>query len=108
MIAALMNHLWQSTLFAIAAAITAAALRKNGAHIRHGVWVIASLKFLAPFSLLMSLGADLVTFTPVAAVSRADRRQLRPLCRSRPTASRSRSRVTTSCRRPPCAQRHRQ
>src|SRR5512144_2251042 len=68
MIAALMNHLWQSTLFALAAAIAAAALRKNGAHIRHCVWVIASLKFLAPFSLLMSLGAALPAFTPAAVV----------------------------------------
>jgi len=68
MIAALMNHLWQSTLFVLAAAITAAALRKNGAHIRHGVWVIASLKFLAPFSLLMSVGSALPSFTPAAAV----------------------------------------
>ena len=63
-----MNHLWQSSLFVLAAAITAAALRKNGAHIRHGVWVIASLKFLAPFSLLMSLGSALSSFTPAAAV----------------------------------------
>jgi uncharacterized protein (TIGR03435 family) len=62
-----MNHLWQSTLFALAAAITAAALRKNGAHIRHGVWVIASMKFLVPFSLLMSLGSALPSFTPAAA-----------------------------------------
>jgi len=67
MIATLMNHLWQSTLFVLAAAIAAAALRKNGAHIRHGVWVIASLKFLAPFSLLMSLGSALPSFTPAAA-----------------------------------------
>jgi uncharacterized protein (TIGR03435 family) len=62
-----MNHLWQSSLFVLAAAITAAALRKNGAHIRHGVWVIASLKFLVPFSLLISVGSALLTFTPGAA-----------------------------------------
>ena len=68
MIATLMNHLWQSTLFALAAAIAVAALRKNGAHIRHGIWVIASLKFLAPFSLLMSLGSALPSFTQAAAV----------------------------------------
>ena len=67
MIAVLLNHLWQSTLFVLAATITAAALRKNSAHIRHGVWVIAALKFLAPFSLLMSLGSALPSFTPAAA-----------------------------------------
>jgi uncharacterized protein (TIGR03435 family) len=69
MISALMNHLWQSTLFVLAAAITAAALRKNRAHIRHGVWVIASLKFLVPFSLLISAGSALTVFTPPAAIT---------------------------------------
>jgi uncharacterized protein (TIGR03435 family) len=69
MIATLMNHLWQSTLFVLAAAITAAALRKNGAHIRHGVWVIASLKFLVPFSLLISVGSALPLFTPTAVIT---------------------------------------
>jgi uncharacterized protein (TIGR03435 family) len=59
MIAALTNHLWQSTLFVLAAGVVAFALRKNGAHIRHRVWVVASLKFLVPFSVLMSLGSAL-------------------------------------------------
>lgn len=31
----LMNHLWQSTLFVLVAAIAAVALRKSGAHIRY-------------------------------------------------------------------------
>ena len=56
MIGAFTNHLWQSTLFVVAAWIVAAALRQNGAHVRHRVWVVASLKFLVPFSILMSLG----------------------------------------------------
>ena len=63
MIAALTNHLWQSTLFVLAAGVVAAALRKNGAHVRHRVWLIASLKFLVPFSVLMSLGGALPRFT---------------------------------------------
>ncbi len=45
------------TLFVLAAAIAASALRKNGAHVRHRVWLAASLKFLVPFSLLIALGA---------------------------------------------------
>src|SRR5689334_9571070 len=67
MIAALTNHLWQSTLFVIAAAIVAFALRKNGAHIRHRIWFIASVKFLVPFSLLMSLGGLLAPSVPASA-----------------------------------------
>jgi bla regulator protein blaR1 len=59
MIAELTNHLWQSTLFAAAAALLAAALRQNRAGVRHAVWLTASWKFLLPFSLLMSLGSQL-------------------------------------------------
>ncbi len=55
------NHLWQSTLFALLAAILALALRKNQARVRHRLWLAASLKFLIPFSLLTSLGAHLAT-----------------------------------------------
>jgi uncharacterized protein (TIGR03435 family) len=69
MIGALTNHLWQSTVFVLAAAIVAAALRHNGAHVRHAIWVIASVKFLVPFAWLMSLGALLPQVTP--AVSNA-------------------------------------
>jgi uncharacterized protein (TIGR03435 family) len=71
MISLLSNHLWQSTLFVLAAGLVASALRKNGAHVRHRIWVIASLKFLVPFSLLMSLGAALPRFTPAAAPNAA-------------------------------------
>src|SRR5580704_6188561 len=59
MIGELANHLWQSTLFAVAAALMAAAFRKNRAHIRYWLWLSASLKFLVPFSFLMSLGSRL-------------------------------------------------
>src|SRR6185436_18884651 len=78
MIAALTNHLWQSTLFVLAAAVVAAALRKNGAHIRHRVWVIASLKFLVPFSLLMSLGGALPRFTQSASAIAAPGTSMSP------------------------------
>jgi bla regulator protein blaR1 len=53
---AVANHLWQSTLFAILAALLALALRNNRAGARYWLWLAASLKFLVPFSLLISLG----------------------------------------------------
>lgn len=56
---ALIRHLWQSTVFAFAAWLLTLALRRNKASIRYGVWMAASLKFLLPFSLLISLGAHL-------------------------------------------------
>src|SRR5580693_7022244 len=65
MMAALTNHLWQSTLFAVAAALLAFALRKNRADIRHWVWLTASVKFLVPLALLLRLGSALAS-TPAA------------------------------------------
>jgi bla regulator protein blaR1 len=55
--AGLGNHLWQSTVFAAAAGLLTLALRKNHARARFRLWLIASLKFLVPFSLLTSLGS---------------------------------------------------
>ena len=57
MIAALINHLWQSTLFCGGAWLITLALRANGAALRHWVWMLASLKFLVPFSLLFYVGS---------------------------------------------------
>lgn len=59
MIAQLTNHLWQSTFFALAAALLTLAFRKNRAAPRHSVWLIASLKFLIPFSALLALARQL-------------------------------------------------
>src|ERR1700733_4946550 len=53
----LANHLWQSTLFACAAWLSTLALPKNSARVRHWVWMAASLKFLVPFSVLVTLGS---------------------------------------------------
>ncbi len=53
------NHLWQSTWFAVAAGILTMAFRVNRAQVRYWLWLSASLKFLVPFSLLMSLGSQL-------------------------------------------------
>jgi beta-lactamase regulating signal transducer with metallopeptidase domain len=57
MIAALINHLWQSTLFCGGAWLITLALRDNGASLRHWIWMLASLKFLVPFSLLFLVGS---------------------------------------------------
>jgi beta-lactamase regulating signal transducer with metallopeptidase domain len=70
----LTNHLWQSTLFVVVAGLLTAALRKNRAQVRYWIWFSASLKFLAPFALLMSLGSYLpapkkITVTPVVTIA---------------------------------------
>ena len=59
MMTAVVNHLWQSTLFAAIAAVFVFALRKNQARARHWIWLIASVKFLVPFSLLTGIGGHL-------------------------------------------------
>jgi bla regulator protein BlaR1 len=51
------NHLWQSTVFAGAAALLAMMLRRNRAQVRYRIWLLASAKFLIPFSLLLSAGS---------------------------------------------------
>jgi hypothetical protein len=56
MTSALANHLWQSTLFAALAGLLTLALRRNRAQARHWIWLVASLKFLVPFSVLIGLG----------------------------------------------------
>jgi bla regulator protein BlaR1 len=57
--AALGNHLWQSTVFAIAIGALTLSLRKNHARARYWLWLAASLKFLIPFSWLEAAGARL-------------------------------------------------
>jgi uncharacterized protein (TIGR03435 family) len=53
----LANHLWQSTLFAAAAGLLCIALGKQRAQVRYGLWLAASVKFLVPFALLVSIGS---------------------------------------------------
>ena len=59
MIGQLTNHLWQSTLFALCAALLTLAYRWNRAKVRYSLWLMASLKFLIPFSVLIGLGSQL-------------------------------------------------
>ncbi|HKD07817.1 MAG TPA: M56 and DUF3738 domain-containing protein [Bryobacteraceae bacterium] len=58
-LAPLANHLWQSTVFTGAMWILALPLRRNRAAVRYRLWLAASVKFLLPFSLLVSAGTEL-------------------------------------------------
>jgi uncharacterized protein (TIGR03435 family) len=50
------NHLWQSTLVVSLSWLATLALKRNAARTRYWVWMAASLKFLVPFSLFISIG----------------------------------------------------
>src|SRR5689334_19253795 len=56
---AIIEHLWQSTWFALAAALLTLLFRRNRADIRFRLWLAASVKFLVPFPLLALLGRQL-------------------------------------------------
>ena len=68
MMAALVNHLWQSTLVAAVAWLATLALRRERAGVRYGVWLAASVKFLVPLSWLTTLGAR-IGWRPVVVAS---------------------------------------
>lgn len=53
----LLNHLWQSTFFVAAVALTCLALRSNSPRLRYWLWLAASLKFLVPLSPLVDMGS---------------------------------------------------
>lgn len=67
MTGALLDHLWQSTLFCGVVWLLAIALRDNRAALRHTLWQLASLKFLVPFSALYQIGAAAGLPAPVGA-----------------------------------------
>jgi beta-lactamase regulating signal transducer with metallopeptidase domain len=69
MSAALLDHLWQSSLVALGAWLAASWLRGHSARARHVVWFAASLKFLLPFSLLAMAGEFLRMSTGIEASS---------------------------------------
>jgi bla regulator protein BlaR1 len=62
---ALLDHLWQSTLFCAVIWSITLTLRSNAAAVRHWLWLLASVKFLVPFSALHLLGAAAGLPTPV-------------------------------------------
>jgi bla regulator protein BlaR1 len=53
------NHLWQSTLFAAVPTLLALTLRNYQARTRYWLWLAASIKFLIPFSPLLSIGSHI-------------------------------------------------
>jgi beta-lactamase regulating signal transducer with metallopeptidase domain len=68
---ALANHLWQSTLVAGVVGLLTLTLRRNHARARYGLWLVASMKFLLPFSLLMILGGQLASLRHSNPVGKA-------------------------------------
>jgi uncharacterized protein (TIGR03435 family) len=71
----LLNHLWQSSLFAILTVLLTLALRRYSARTRYWLWFAASVKFLIPFSLLVDAGSRIewrnapATVQPAVSVS---------------------------------------
>ena len=65
----LVNHLWQSTVAVGIAWLLTFALRKNYARTRHWVWMVASVKFLLPFSLFVEAGKWLRSMVPASSTS---------------------------------------
>ncbi|HKF21756.1 MAG TPA: M56 family metallopeptidase [Candidatus Angelobacter sp.] len=55
--APLANHLWQSTVFAAVVTLVTLVLKNNRAQVRYALWLAASLKFLIPFVLLVTIGS---------------------------------------------------
>ena len=72
----LANHLWQSTLVVVAAALLTLVLRRHQARSRYWLWLAASLKFLVPFSFLVSIGKKLAWFHSSSADGRPASREL--------------------------------
>jgi uncharacterized protein (TIGR03435 family) len=77
-----LHHLWQSTLFVLAAWGLTLLLRKQAARVRYCVWLAASFKFLVPFWLLVGVGNEVGsrTMVPIAprVVSHAMERMFVP------------------------------
>ena len=65
MAAALLAHLWQSTLCAMLAWGLTLALRRHSARTRYLIWLATSIKFLIPFSALVALGLVLRPSSPI-------------------------------------------
>ena len=62
---AVIDHLWQSTWFALAAALLILVFRGNRASVRFKIWLAASLKFLVPLPLFVLIAQQLHWHLPV-------------------------------------------
>jgi VWFA-related protein len=65
MMSGLVQHLWESTVFAACAGLLTLLFRNSRAGVRYWIWFCASLKFLTPFAPLESLGRH-VELAPAA------------------------------------------
>jgi TonB family protein len=69
------NHLWQATLISFVAFAAAGLLRNGPGRARYAVWIIASVRFALPSTLLVSiahfLGIDFSSLLPSKSVSGA-------------------------------------
>jgi TonB family protein len=66
-----LDHLWQSTAVLAVIGLLTLFFRNNGAHVRHALWTVASLKFLVPFFVLNGLGIWLAHLLGLAVPSLA-------------------------------------
>jgi beta-lactamase regulating signal transducer with metallopeptidase domain len=71
LISILVNHLWQSTLFAACIWGLTLLLCNNSARVRYSLWLAASLKFLVPFALLAAVGTQIPWQTDAGAAGNA-------------------------------------
>jgi bla regulator protein blaR1 len=69
MTGSLFNHLWQSTLFAMAAGLLTLAFRRNRAQVRYWLWFCASIKFILPMAGLMALGGFIHWIRPAKSAA---------------------------------------
>lgn len=69
MLSAVINHLWQSTLFTGGVGILTLMLRHNSARIRYVLWFSASVKFLLPFAVLAAIGSQIPREPPHVEVN---------------------------------------
>jgi hypothetical protein len=67
----LVNHLWQSVMFAGGGWAFSMLVRRNRAAVRYGVWIAASMKFFVLFALMVALGSRINA--PSSSVDRAGR-----------------------------------
>jgi TonB family protein len=53
------DHLWQATLFVIVVLLASLLLRRGPARLRHTIWLLASVKFIIPATLLVFIGQQI-------------------------------------------------
>lgn len=101
---AIFMHLWQSTLFVAAIWLLTLMLRHKAAQARYRLWMIASAKFLIPFSLLIAAGQslrfDLGPATGKAAISSAVVSMEQPLFEAMQFTATAHSAVRTTAAAP--------